>query len=131
MIGISRLPQHGYQIADFLKILSIGSLGEGRQGRKSASTFVQLQEIAHPKAAKGSTGALYLRYELNGKRVWESLTTRTYTFALAAARTKESSLLLGEATPPKLSPAAPTSFEELRTAFIHDKKTTFRRTGRR
>jgi hypothetical protein len=51
------------------------------------------------KAAKGSTGPFYLRYELNGKRVWESLTTRTYTFALADARSKESSLLLGEATP--------------------------------
>jgi hypothetical protein len=30
--------------------------------------------------------------------------TRTYTFALAAARTKESSLLLGEATPHTPSP---------------------------
>lgn len=26
------------------------------------------------KATKGSTGPFYLRYELNGKRVWESLT---------------------------------------------------------
>jgi hypothetical protein len=26
---------------------------------------------------KGSIGSFYLRYELNGKRVWESLTTRT------------------------------------------------------
>lgn len=78
------------------------------------------------KAAKSSTGPFYLRYELNGKRVWESLTTHTYTFALAAARTKESSLLLGEATTPKPSPVAPKSLEELRTAFIHDKKTTFK-----
>ena len=76
------------------------------------------------KATKGSTGPFYLRYELNGKRVWESLTTRTFTFALADARSKESSLLLGRATPPKQSPAAPKSLEELRMAFIHDKKTT-------
>jgi hypothetical protein len=81
------------------------------------------------KAAKGSTGPFYLRYELNGKRVWESLITRTYTFALAAARTKESSLLLGEAIPPKPSPAAPKSLEELRAAFIRDKKTTFKKDG--
>ena len=81
------------------------------------------------KATKRSTGPFYLRYELNGKRIWESLTTRTYTFALAAARTKESSLLLGEATPPKPSPVAPKSLEELRTAFIHDKKTTFKKDG--
>jgi hypothetical protein len=51
------------------------------------------------KATKGSIGPFYLRYELNGKRVWESLTTRTYTFALADARSKESSLLREEATP--------------------------------
>jgi integrase len=50
-------------------------------------------------------------------------------FALADARSKESSLLLGEATPPKPSPAAPKSLEELRTAFIHDKKTTFKKDG--
>ena len=73
------------------------------------------------KATKGSIGPFYLRYELNGKRVWESLTTRTYTFALADARSKESSLLREEATPPKPSPAAPKSLEELRTAFIHEK----------
>jgi hypothetical protein len=56
------------------------------------------------KATKGSTGPFYLRYELNGKRIWESLTTRTYTFALADARSKESQLLRDEAHPPKPSP---------------------------
>ncbi len=55
------------------------------------------------KATKGSIGPFYLRYELNGKRVWESLTTRTYTFAFADGRSKESSLLREEATPPKPS----------------------------
>jgi hypothetical protein len=40
------------------------------------------------KATKGSIGPFYLRYELNGKRVWECLTTRTYAFALADARSK-------------------------------------------
>jgi integrase len=81
------------------------------------------------KATKGSTGPFYLRYEVNGKRVWESLTTRTYTFALADARLKESSLLREETAPPKPSPAARKSLEELRTAFIHDKKTTFKKDG--
>jgi len=81
------------------------------------------------KAPKGSTGPFYLRYELNGKRIWESLTTRTYTFALADARSKESQLLRDEAHPPKPSPAAPKSLEELRREFIHDKKTTFKKDG--
>jgi integrase len=81
------------------------------------------------KATRGSTGPFFLRYEINGKRVWEGLGTRTYTFALADARSKESSLLREEATPPKPSPAAPKSVEELRTAFIHDKKTTFKKDG--
>ena len=81
------------------------------------------------KATKGSTGPFYLRYELNGKRIWESLTTRTYTFALADARSKESQLLRDEAHPPKPSPAPPKSLEELRTAFIHDKKSTFKKDG--
>ena len=53
------------------------------------------------KATRGSTGPFFLRYEINGKRVWEGLGTRTYTFALADARSKESSLLREEATPPK------------------------------
>jgi integrase len=81
------------------------------------------------KATRGSTGPFFLRYEINGKRVWEGLGTRAYTFALADARSKESSLLREEATPPKPSPAAPKSLEELRTAFIHDKKTTFKKDG--
>jgi hypothetical protein len=81
------------------------------------------------KATRGSTGPFFLRYEINGKRVWEGLGTRTYTFALADARSKESSLLREEATPPKPSPAAAKSVEELRTAFIHDKKTTFKKDG--
>ena len=32
------------------------------------------------KATRGSTGPFFLRYEINGKRVWEGLGTRTYTF---------------------------------------------------
>ena len=81
------------------------------------------------KATRGSTGPFYLRYEVNGKRVWESLTTQTCTFALAAARNKESSLLLGEANPPKPSPAKPKSLEELLKAFLHDKKTSRKKDG--
>jgi hypothetical protein len=29
------------------------------------------------KATRGSTGPFFLRYEINGKRVWERLGTRT------------------------------------------------------
>jgi hypothetical protein len=57
------------------------------------------------KATKGSTGPFYLRYELNGKRIWESLTTHTYTFALADARPKECSLLRRESCQPEPSSA--------------------------
>jgi hypothetical protein len=53
----------------------------------------------YTKATRGSTGPFFLRYEINAKRVWEGLGTRTYTFALADARSKESSLLREEATP--------------------------------
>jgi len=52
------------------------------------------------KATKGDTGPFYLRYEIEGKRFWEKLGTNTYSFALSAARLKESSLLLGEANHP-------------------------------
>jgi hypothetical protein len=38
----------------------------------------------YSKATRGSTGPFFLRYEINGKRVWESIHTRTYTFALAS-----------------------------------------------
>jgi hypothetical protein len=53
------------------------------------------------KATRGSSGPFFLRYEINGKRVWGGLGTRTYTFPLADAGSKESSLLREEATPPK------------------------------
>ena len=76
----------------------------------------------YTKATRGSTGPFFLRYEINGKRVWEGLGTRTYTFALADARSKESSLLREEATPPKPSPAAQKSLEELRSAFLAMKR---------
>jgi len=42
------------------------------------------------KATKGDTGPFYLRYEIEGKRFWEKLGTNTYSFALSAARLKES-----------------------------------------
>jgi hypothetical protein len=83
----------------------------------------------YTKATRGSTGPFFLRYEIDGKRVWEGLRTRTYTFALADARSKESSLLREDATQPRRSPDAPKSLEELLTAFIHDKKTTFKKDG--
>ena len=61
----------------------------------------------YTKATRGSTGPFFLRYEINGKRVWESIPTRTYTFALADARPKESSLLREETTPAAFSSWCP------------------------
>jgi hypothetical protein len=58
---------------------------------------------ADPKL-KNNQGTFYLRYTLNGKRVWETTHTATYTFALAAAKNKESTLLLHEA---KATPDVP------------------------
>lgn len=55
---------------------------------------------SHPRVHRAVL-PFFLRYEINGKRVWEGLGTRTYTFVLADARSKESSLLREEATQPK------------------------------
>jgi len=64
------------------------------------------------------------------KRKW--LSVGTDLNAANAARPKEQELLLlneDEATQPKPSPPAPKSLEELRTAFIHDNKTTIKKDG--
>jgi hypothetical protein len=37
------------------------------------------------KATRGSTGPFFLRYEINGKRVWERLGTRTYSSTLKSS----------------------------------------------
>jgi hypothetical protein len=55
--------------------------------------------------------------------------TSSYSLALASAKQIEAALLTEREIAPKPSPEAPKSFEELRTAFIHDKKTTFKKDG--
>ena len=68
-----------------------------------------------------------LHFYENGKRKWATVGT-DINAALKARMTKEAELLTCpvEAKP---SPAAPKALEELRTAFIHDKKTTFKKDG--
>ena len=80
-------------------------------------------------ADKTSTGPFYLRYVMNGVRKWHPANTSSYTLALASAKQIEAALLTEKEIAPKPSPEAPKSFEELRTAFIHDKKTTFKKDG--
>jgi len=72
-------------------------------------------------------GVYCLHFYENGKRKWATVGT-DINAALKVRMTKESELLTSpvEAKP---SPAAPKSLEELRTAFIHDKKTTFKKDG--
>jgi integrase len=80
-------------------------------------------------ANKTSTGPFYLRYVMNGVRKWHPANTSSYTLALASAKQIEAALLTEKEIAPEPSPEAPKSFEELRTAFIHDKKTTFKKDG--
>jgi integrase/recombinase XerD len=72
-------------------------------------------------------GVYCLHFYENGERKWATVGT-DINAALKARMEKESELLTRpvEAKP---SPAAPKSLEELRTAFIHDKKTTFKKDG--
>ena len=76
-----------------------------------------------------TTGGVYcLHFYENGKRKWQTVGT-DLNAASTARLQKESSLLQqtkGEAKP---SPAAPRTLEELRTAFLHDKRTTFKKDG--
>ena len=66
-----------------------------------------------------------------GKRKWLSVGT-DLNAANAARHSKEQELLLlskEEFTRPKPARATPKSLEELRTAFIHDKRTTIKKDG--
>ena len=76
-----------------------------------------------------TTGGVYcLHFYENGKRKWQTVGT-DLNAASTARLQKESSLLQqtkGEAKP---SPAAPRTLEKLRTAFLHDKRTTFKKDG--
>lgn len=87
---------------------------------------------ADPKL-KNNQGTFYLRYTLNGKRVWETTRTETYTFALAAARQKESTLLLHEAkaTPDAPKPKARLTLDDQRDKFLEQKELTKKPDGTR
>jgi integrase len=87
---------------------------------------------ADPKL-KNNQGTFYLRYTLNGKRVWETAHTKTYTFALAAAKQKESTLLLHEAkaTPELPRPKARLTLEDQRDTFLELKDLTKKTDGTR
>jgi len=87
---------------------------------------------ADPKR-KNNQGTFYLRYTLHGKRFWETTHTETYTFALAAARHKESTLLLHEAkaTPELPRPKARLTLEDQRDKFLEQKELTKKPDGTR
>jgi integrase len=72
-----------------------------------------------------------LHFYEDGKRKWDTVGTDLEA-AVSARFRKESELAVRSkdaAAQPEPSPAAPKSLEELRTAFIHDKKTTFKKDG--
>jgi integrase len=86
---------------------------------------------ADPKL-KNNQGTFYLRYTLNGKRIWETTHTETYTFALAAARQKESSLLLQQPNDPTApKPKARLTLDEQRDKFLELKELTKKPDGTR
>jgi integrase/recombinase XerD len=72
-----------------------------------------------------------IHYYENGKRKWVSVGT-DLSAANAARGQKEQELALQskeKSEPPKPSPAKPKTLEELRTAFITDRKTTIKKDG--
>lgn len=72
-----------------------------------------------------------LHFYEKGKRKWLSVGT-DLNVANAARGQKEQELLLlnkDGAAQPKPSPSVPKTLEELRTAFIHDKRTTIKKDG--
>jgi len=79
----------------------------------------------------GPRDAYCLHFYEQGKRKWLSVGT-DLNAASAARGQKEQKLLVmskDKATQPKPSPAAPKTLEELRAAFIHDKRTTIKKDG--
>lgn len=87
---------------------------------------------ADPKL-KNNQGTFFLRYKVDGKDVWETTHTKTYTFALAAAKNKESSLLLREAkaTPDVPRPKVRLTLDDQRDKFIEMKELTKKPDGTR
>jgi hypothetical protein len=76
-------------------------------------------------------GMVYcLRYEVNGKRRWETIGPDLQAAATARVE-KESALILDarSAAQPKPSPKAPESLEALREAFLSDKRTSRKKNG--
>jgi len=67
------------------------------------------------------------------KDVWETTHTKTYTFALAAAKNKESTLLLHEAkaTPDAPRPKARVTLDDQRDKFLELKELTKKPDGTR
>jgi len=80
---------------------------------------------ADPKL-KNNQGTFFLRYKLDGKDVWETTHTKTYTFALAAAKNKESTLLLHpeKALPDAPRPKARLTLDDQRDKFLELKELT-------
>jgi hypothetical protein len=72
-------------------------------------------------------GVYCLHFCEDGKRKW--ITVGTDINAALKARMEKESQLLTRPVEVEPSPGAPQSLEELRTAFIHDKKTTFKKDG--
>ena len=79
----------------------------------------------------GPRDAYCLHFYEQGKRKWLSVGTDLNTASAARGQKEQELLVLSkdEATQPKPTPAAPKSLEELRTAFIHDKRTTIKKDG--
>jgi integrase/recombinase XerD len=79
----------------------------------------------------GEKDVFCLHFYDKGKRKWLSVGT-DLNAANAARGQKEQELLLlskDEATQAKPSPAVPKTLEQLRTAFVHDKRTTIKKDG--
>jgi integrase len=84
----------------------------------------------NPQAC-GPRDAYCLHFYEKGTRKWLSVGS-DLNAANAARGQKEQDLLVlndGEDTQPKHSPAVPKTLEDLRTAFIHDKRTTIKKDG--
>jgi len=80
-------------------------------------------------ATRKDEAPFFLRYQKDGKRVWQEAGVGYYNEAVAQARLREAALLRAESDPPKPSPAPDPTLEQQRIAFLHDKQTTVRNDG--
>jgi hypothetical protein len=76
------------------------------------------------------SGGIFCLHYFNpeGKRTWLTV-GRDINQVLDARFKKESDLRLHQKEGPKPAPAPPKTLEELREAFLHDKRTTFKKDG--